>query len=376
MPSMAGGRPAAAGRQVESSVVRMDGEAGVTIVLGASPVTELFFALCAHARLVELDEAQLPWHHAFAKSLDQRGGALFERFYGGFDHGLLLSDLFVCGPHRDLERFPAWIESLTDAQFLWLVTGREPPRSAIEGVLAGRLTVRDLNLPPSYRDDVGSLFEHPADARNQFVELIGYALAAGWAEEAETLRPFWREALQRQQADLEQVGLAELLRRFGDAPQILRQLCERRRTVRLELVPSCYIGARWANVYGPGHIVCAFQVRPPGWSVDDTLTLELVRRRAEALAEPSRLSLLRLVALGEATGGRALAARSGLTPATVSRHMAQLARAGLIRSHVQGREVRYELDAAAIRAFGPHLMQILGQSPLPTSTVEQEGSAG
>jgi DNA-binding transcriptional ArsR family regulator len=243
-------------------------------------------------------------------------------------------------------------------------------------VLAGRLAVRDLNLPPSYRDDVGSLFEHPADARSQFVELIGYALVAGWAEEAETLRPFWREALQRQQADLEQVGLAELLRRFGDAPQILRQLCERRRTVRLELVPSCYIGARWANVYGPGHMVCAFQVRPPGWSVDDTLTLELVRRRADALAEPSRLSLLRMVALGEATGGRALAARSGLTPATVSRHMAQLARAGLIRSQVQGREVRYELDAAAIRAFGPHLMQILGQSPLPTSTVEQEGSAG
>jgi DNA-binding transcriptional ArsR family regulator len=123
-------------------------------------------------------------------------------------------------------------------------------------------------------------------------------------------------------------------------------------------------------------MVCAFQVRPPGWSVDDTLTLELVRRRADALAEPSRLSLLRMVALGEATGGRALAARSGLTPATVSRHMAQLARAGLIRSQVQGREVRYELDTAAIRAFGPHLMQILGQSPLPTSTVEQEDSAG
>jgi DNA-binding transcriptional ArsR family regulator len=45
--------------------------------------------------------------------------------------------------------------------------------------------------------------------------------------------------------------------------------------------------------------------------------------------------------------------------------MAQLTRAGLVRSHVQGREVRYELDVAAIRAFGPHLMQILGQSPPP-----------
>src|SRR5438034_219015 len=196
MPSTGVGRPAVAG--VEPSVVRSDGEAGVTIVLGASPVAELFFALCAHARLVEFDAAQLPWHHAFANALDDRGSALFQHFFGGFDRGLLLSDLFVTGPHRDLERFPAWVESLTDAQ-------------------------------------------------------------------------------------------------------ILRQLREEQpRTVRLELIPSCYIGARWANVFGPRHMVCAFQVRPPGWSVDDTLTLELVRRRAEALAEPSRLSLLRMVASGEA----------------------------------------------------------------------------
>ena len=354
------------GRQVEPSVVRGDGEAGVTIVLGASPVAELFFAMCQHARLVELDAAQLPWHHAFANALDERGDALFRRFFGGFDRGLLLSDLFVTGPHRDLERFPPWVDSLTDSQFLWLATGRTVPRAAIEGVLAGRLAVRDLHLPLEFKDDVGPLFEDAAEARSQFTSLLGYAIAAGWADEAETLRPFWREALQRQQADLERIGLMELLARFGDAPQILKQLKEeQRRTVRLELIPSCYIGARWANVYGPRHMVCAFQVRPPGWSVDDTLTLELVRRRAEALAEPSRLSLLRMVALGEATGGRALAARSGLTPATVSRHMAQLARAGLVRSQVHGREVRYELETSAVKAFGPHLLQILGQSPPP-----------
>ena len=361
------------GRQVEPSVVRSDGEAGVTIVLGASPVAELFFAMCQHARLVELDAAQLPWHHAFAGALDERGDALFRRFFGGFDRGLLLSDLFVTGPHRDLERFPPWVDSLTDSQFLWLATGRTVPRAAIEGVLAGRLAVRDLHLPLEFKDDVGPLFEDAAEARSQFTSLLGYAIAAGWADEAETLRPFWREALQRQQADLERIGLMELLARFGDAPQILKQLKEeQRRTVRLELIPSCYIGARWANVYGPRHMVCAFQVRPPGWSVDDTLTLELVRRRAEALAEPSRLSLLRMVALGEATGGRALAARSGLTPATVSRHMAQLARAGLVRSQVHGREVRYELDTAAVRAFGPHLLQILGQAPLPDPTAGRD----
>src|SRR5436190_1888877 len=160
MPSTGVRRPAVTG--VEPSQVRGDGEAAVNVVLGASPVAELFFALCAHARLVELDAAQLPWHRAFAGALDERGSALFQRFFGGFDRGLLLSDLFVTGPHRDLERFPAWVDSLTDAQFLWLATGRTVARSAIEGVLTGRLALRDLHLEPSYRDDVGPLFEDAA----------------------------------------------------------------------------------------------------------------------------------------------------------------------------------------------------------------------
>jgi hypothetical protein len=52
--------------------------------------------------------------------------------------------------------------------------------------------------------------------------------------------------------------------------------------------------------------------------------------------------------------------------------MAQLARAGLVRSQVHGREVRYELDTAAVRAFGPHLLQILGQAPLPDPTAGRD----
>ncbi len=364
-----GGARQAVDRRVERSVVHSDEETGSTIVLGASPVIELSFALCAHARRAAVE---LPWHHAFARELDTGAGPLFERFYGSFDGGVRLADLFAVGPHRDLEGFPAWIESLTGAKFLWLATGRTVPRAAIEEVLAGRLALRDLQLPPGYRDDAVLLFDDPTGSQAGFAALLGHALAAGWADEAKALRPFWREALERQDADLARVGLEAFLRRFGEAPQILAQLRKLRSNVRVELVPSCYIGARWANVYGPGHMVCTFQVRPPGWSPDDTITLELVRRRAEALAEPSRLSLLRMVALGEATGGRALAARSGLTPATVSRHMAQLARAGLVTSRMHGREVRYEVEAASLRSFGPHLLQVLGQ-PLPADPAAETG---
>jgi DNA-binding transcriptional ArsR family regulator len=354
------------GRRGEPAAVRHDEQLGVTLVIGGSPVIELGYALCAHARLPQLDATQLPWHHALAVALGGDGGALFDRFYGSraFDGGFLLMDLYAAGPHRDLDRFPSWVGSLTDAQFLWLAAGRSVPLAAIEESLAGRHGVRDLRLPPEYREGVATLFDDPASSRRDFARLLGLALEAGWVDEVETLRPFWQEALDRQEADLRRLGLRSFLRRFGEAPNVVEELKAARANPRVELIPSCYVGARFVNVIGPGHLACTFQVRPPGWAADATfITLEMVRRRAEALGEVSRLSLLRLVALGKATNGRALAACSGLTPATVSRHMTQLLRAGLVNCQVQGREVRYELNGPAVRAFGQHLLDVLGQLP-------------
>ena len=354
------------GRRGEPAAVRHDEQLGVTLVIGGSPVIELGYALCAHARLPQLDATQLPWHHALAVALGGDGGALFDRFYGSraFDGGFLLMDLYAAGPHRDLDRFPSWVGSLTDAQFLWLAAGRSVPLAAMEESLAGRHGVRDLRLPPEYREGVATLFDDPASSRRDFARLVGLALEAGWVDEVETLRPFWQEALDRQEADVRRLGLRSFLRRFGEAPNVVEELKAARANPRVELIPSCYVGARFVNVIGPGHLACTFQVRPPGWAADATfITLEMVRRRAEALGEVSRLSLLRLVALGKATNGRALAACSGLTPATVSRHMTQLLRAGLVNCQVQGREVRYELNGPAVRAFGQHLLDVLGQLP-------------
>ena len=66
------------------------------------------------------------------------------------------------------------------------------------------------------------------------------------------------------------------------------------------------------------------------------------------------------VGTGEATNGRALAQRSGLTPATVSRHMTQLMRAGLVTGEVQGREMRYAVNQTALRNFGSQVLEVLG----------------
>ena len=62
-----------------------------------------------------------------------------------------------------------------------------------------------------------------------------------------------------------------------------------------------------------------------------------------ALADPSRRGLIRRLAEGGAATATELAAELPVTRQAVSKHLAALASAGLVRSERRGRETRYEL---------------------------------
>jgi len=78
-----------------------------------------------------------------------------------------------------------------------------------------------------------------------------------------------------------------------------------------------------------------------------------------ALAQASRLAIYRdLVQAGPA--GRAageIGAALGLPPATLSFHLAQLARAGLVRARQDGRFVYYSADFAAMNGLVVYLTE-------------------
>ena len=67
-----------------------------------------------------------------------------------------------------------------------------------------------------------------------------------------------------------------------------------------------------------------------------------------ALADPTRRSLFERLAQGGEQTVRALTAGSGVTQPAVSRHLAQLKRAGLVHDRRAGRDVHYRADAAAL----------------------------
>ena len=72
-----------------------------------------------------------------------------------------------------------------------------------------------------------------------------------------------------------------------------------------------------------------------------------------ALAQPTRLAVFRLLVREGPAGLPAgeVAARLEVQPATLSFHLAQLERAGLLASRRQGRQILYAADFAAMRAL-------------------------
>jgi DNA-binding transcriptional ArsR family regulator len=75
----------------------------------------------------------------------------------------------------------------------------------------------------------------------------------------------------------------------------------------------------------------------------DPATLDLVSCRLKALADPTRLRILHALEPGELCVG-SLASRVGCGQANVSKHLAMLRGAGLVRARRCGMNVYYAID--------------------------------
>lgn len=84
----------------------------------------------------------------------------------------------------------------------------------------------------------------------------------------------------------------------------------------------------------------------------DDANLERLSRLYRAMGDPTRLRILGVLAEREATG-QDLSDRLGLTPPTISHHMARLVEAGLVCVTPQAQRRIYRLDLGALRPPAP-----------------------
>ena len=96
-------------------------------------------------------------------------------------------------------------------------------------------------------------------------------------------------------------------------------------------------------------------------------------RRAEpspnvfrALADPTRREILKMLRKGALNSGE-IADRFHATWPTISRHLAVLHAAGLVRSVRHKQEIRYELDTSVLQDLAQHLVELFALVPHPQS---------
>lgn len=102
-----------------------------------------------------------------------------------------------------------------------------------------------------------------------------------------------------------------------------------------------------------------------------TVTSQDMAAVGAALADPTRVQMLRLMAANEEVACAALEATFSLTKSTISYHVRVLRHAGLIRVRKAGKFYYYALVRDEIERRFPGLLTLLGATELPDMAGEE-----
>jgi DNA-binding transcriptional ArsR family regulator len=217
------------------------------------------------------------------------------------------------------------------------------------------------------------MFESPRELVHRFVKLLSDYWEAAFEEEWGTLEPALAETVADAGRRIASEGVYTYLR--GLSPQLLidpgqheirrdlphEHTVEVGSTAQLVLVPSAFV---WPHV----RLNCDLPwpptiVYPAPFSLAvnrSKLPSDEVVHVLRALADDTRLRVLKLIAAGERSG-QELAPLIGISQAGLSKHLRLLARAGLVDARRDGYYVLYSLAPDRIGTLSEALLSFLGK---------------
>ena len=219
------------------------------------------------------------------------------------------------------------------------------------------------------------IFESPRELAARFVDLLADYWDAGFAEEWRELEPQLADTVGDAGRRIAGDGVYAYL--AGLSPQLLIDASRRelRRdlphehtvevgpSAELVLVPSAFV---WPHVrincdppWPPAIVYPAPFALAGGKS---KLPSEDVVHILRALADPTRLRALKLIASGERST-QELAPLIGISEAGLSKHLRLLARAGLVRARREGYYVLYSVDLDRVSTLSEVVLLFLAEPP-------------
>jgi DNA-binding transcriptional ArsR family regulator len=163
-------------------------------------------------------------------------------------------------------------------------------------------------------------------------------------------------------------GYRDLALAFAEAtgkrlPQTLRAPHSLDDIARVTFCPSAHLGEFLSLVHAPPELVIFFDAhrfagQPAAAPAGPAPTDDLLARAMKALADETRLRIVRLLGDGELYAQEIVGRLGSVSQSAVSRHLGVLEDAGIVSVRPASGMKYYALDRARLRALGRHLERL------------------
>lgn len=331
-----------------------------------SPLYEMFTSLATMSHPGERHEQ---WAAEVKRDLSPQMREEADYFHLLFENRLV--ELAVDYPdHFDAEGFFRYLEAMAPEDFIFYASGRVMSPSEIASMSSHPLRLLAALLKSyggehrihdqGWRQALQVLATEADATRTRLVRLLRTYWQNVYRHHTDKLRPRWEESVRERTVSLGPDRLTAVQERFLANRPLPREFPEGYPLEKIMLVPSLFLNMSSMILYGYGQMIIIYDALT---SDEHRNAMAHVQRRivvmARALEDPTRMTILRAIARDKEYYGSRLAAKCGITPSSISRHMRVLRDAGLINEVTQDNRVMYELRREAIEKFAEDLNEYL-----------------
>jgi len=331
-----------------------------------SPLYDMFISLSTLAHPGERHEG---WVAEVKRDLSPAMREEADYFHSLFENRLV--ELAVDYPdHFDVEGFFRYLETMATEDFIFYATGRVMSPTEIANMTSHPLRLLAALLKSyggehrihdeGWRQALQTLSSEPDALRTRLLRLLRTYWQNVYRHQIAKLKPTWEESVRERTQSLGPDRLTAVQERFLANRTLPREFPEGYPLEKVMLVPSVFIGMSSMIMYGYGQLIIIYDALT---SDEHRNAMAHVQRRivavARALEDPTRMTIMRAIAKDKEYYGSRLAAKCGITPSSISRHMRVLRDAGLINEVNQDNRVMYELRSDTIDKFCEDLHEYL-----------------
>lgn len=348
-------------------LVALDAPSAVPVVhFLISPIYDMFISLGAVTHPGERHEG---WVAEVKRDLSPQMREEADLVHSLFENRLV--ELAVDYPdHEDVEGFFRYLEAMAPEDFIFYASGRtmspgdiasmtsHPLRllAALQKSQGGEHKIHDQG----WRQALQALATEPDATRTRLLRLFRTYWQNVYRDRLQRLRPQWEESVRERGQSLGPDRLSAVQERYLANRPLPSEFPEGYPLEKVLMVPSLFLNMSSMILYGYGQMIVIYDALT---SDEHRNAMAHVQRRivavARALEDPTRMTILRAIAKDKEYYGSRLAAKCGITPSSISRHMRVLRDAGLIKETGQDNRVMYQLRRDTIEKFCEDLHEYL-----------------